>query len=165
VCLVNSVDFNTPQFRADSLISVAVVGVGAAGRGSRKPRRGSRRQGMLQHFADMNILVLRLLAVRQYPFSCYMMCTNLSSSSSSYGFTAQVGPWSPLLGFRNRAGLLFQPPTPNLEDQASVFMTRRDRVTQLYPQALGTHFSRLLRHEWVTVGLFFNPHGKYKPIH
>jgi hypothetical protein len=24
------------------------------------------------------------------------------------------------------------------------------------PQALGTHFSRLLRHEWVTVGLFFN---------
>jgi fatty acid desaturase len=29
-------------------------------------------------------------------------------------------------------------------------------VAQLYPQALGTHFSRLLRHEWVTVGLFFN---------
>jgi hypothetical protein len=25
------------------------------------------------------------------------------------------------------------------------------------PQALGIHFSRLLRHEWVTVGLFFNP--------
>jgi hypothetical protein len=31
------------------------------------------------------------------------------------------------------------------------------RVAQLYPQALGTHFSRLLRHECVTVGLFFNP--------
>jgi hypothetical protein len=30
-------------------------------------------------------------------------------------------------------------------------------VAQLYPQALGTHFSRLLRHAWVTVGLFFNP--------
>jgi hypothetical protein len=30
-------------------------------------------------------------------------------------------------------------------------------VAQLYPQTLGTHFSRLLRHEWVTVGLFFNP--------
>jgi hypothetical protein len=29
-------------------------------------------------------------------------------------------------------------------------------VTQLYPQALGTHFSRLLRHAWATVGLFFN---------
>jgi hypothetical protein len=28
---------------------------------------------------------------------------------------------------------------------------------QLYPQALGTHFSRLLRYTWVTVGLFFNP--------
>jgi hypothetical protein len=30
-------------------------------------------------------------------------------------------------------------------------------VAKLYPQALGTHFSRLLRHAWVTVGLFFNP--------
>jgi hypothetical protein len=30
-------------------------------------------------------------------------------------------------------------------------------VAQLYPQTLGTHFSRLLRHAWVTVGLFFNP--------
>jgi hypothetical protein len=35
-------------------------------------------------------------------------------------------------------------------------MTPGDRVTQLYPQALGTHFSRVLRHAWVTVGLFFN---------
>jgi hypothetical protein len=65
-------------------------------------------------------------------------------------------------GFRNsnllyRAGLLVQLPTPNLEDQVSVFMTPGDRVAQLYPQALGTHFSRLLRHAWVTVGLFFNP--------
>jgi hypothetical protein len=32
-----------------------------------------------------------------------------------------------------------------------------DRVAQLYSQALGTHFSRLLRHAGVTVGLFFNP--------
>jgi hypothetical protein len=32
-----------------------------------------------------------------------------------------------------------------------------DRVAQLYPQALGTHFSRILRHAWVTVRLFFNP--------
>jgi hypothetical protein len=30
-------------------------------------------------------------------------------------------------------------------------------VAQLYPQALDTHFSRLLRHAWVTVGLLFNP--------
>jgi hypothetical protein len=52
--------------------------------------------------------------------------------------------------------LLVQRPTPNLEDQVSVFMTPGDRVAQLYPQALGTH-SRLLRHAWVTVGLFFNP--------
>jgi hypothetical protein len=34
-------------------------------------------------------------------------------------------------------------------------------VAQLYPQTLGTHFSRLLRHAWVTVGLFeiSSPHG------
>jgi hypothetical protein len=43
-------------------------------------------------------------------------------------------------------------------------MTPRDRVAQLYPQALGTHFSRLLQHAWVTVGLFFNPsHHKGYP--
>jgi hypothetical protein len=33
-----------------------------------------------------------------------------------------------------RAGLLVQRPTPNLEDQASVFMTPGDRVAQLYPR-------------------------------
>jgi hypothetical protein len=48
-------------------------------------------------------------------------------------------------------------PAPNLEDQASVFMTLGDRVAKLYTQSLGTHFSRLLRHAWITVGLFFNP--------
>jgi hypothetical protein len=51
--------------------------------------------------------------------------------------------------------LLVQRPTPNLEDQASVFMTPGDRVAQLYPQALGTHFSRLLT---TCMGYrFFNP--------
>jgi len=33
--------------------------------------------------------------------------------------------------------------TPNLEDQASVFVTPRRRMTQMYPQALDTNFSRL----------------------
>jgi hypothetical protein len=54
-------------------------------------------------------------------------------------------------------GLLAPCPTPNLEGQASVCMTPGDRVAQLYPQAPGTHFSRLLRHAWVTVGLFLFP--------
>jgi hypothetical protein len=93
---------------------------------------------------------------------------------------AKSGPGLLFLGFLNnnlfyRAGLLvqrptpnleyqrptpnleYQHPTPNLEYQVSVFMTPRYRVAQLYPQTLGTHFSRLLRHAWVTVGLFFNP--------
>jgi hypothetical protein len=32
------------------------------------------------------------------------------------------------------------------------------------PQALGTHFSRLLRHAWVTVGLLFNPGNNRRDI-
>jgi hypothetical protein len=67
------------------------------------------------------------------------------------GSSAQFRPSPPLTRFRNKnlfygTGLLVQRPTPNLEDQVSVFMTPGDRVTQLYPQALGTHFSPLLRH-------------------
>jgi hypothetical protein len=46
-----------------------------------------------------------------------------------------------------------QPGGPGL----NIYDPQRDRVAQIYPQALGTHFSRLLRHAWVTVGLFFNP--------
>jgi len=38
-------------------------------------------------------------------------------------------------------------PTPIPEDQASVFISPRGRMA--------THFSRPLRHAWVTVGLFF----------
>jgi hypothetical protein len=53
------------------------------------------------------------------------------------------GPGLPFWGFVTitvlGAGLLVQRPTPNLEDQASVFMTPGHRVAQLYPQALGTH--------------------------
>jgi hypothetical protein len=33
----------------------------------------------------------------------------------------------------------------------------QSRVAQLYPQVPGTHFSRLLRHAWVTVGRFLFP--------
>jgi hypothetical protein len=40
-------------------------------------------------------------------------------------------------------------PTPKLEDQASIFMTPRDRVAQLYPQVLGTHV-------WATFRLFLS---------
>jgi hypothetical protein len=39
--------------------------------------------------------------------------------------------------------------TPIPEDQASVFISPRGRMA--------THFSRLLRHAWVTVGLFLFP--------
>jgi hypothetical protein len=48
-----------------------------------------------------------------------------------------------------RVGLLAPRPTPIPEDQASVFISPRGRAA--------THFSRLLRHAWVTVGLFLFP--------
>jgi hypothetical protein len=48
-----------------------------------------------------------------------------------------------------RLGLLAPRPTPIPEDQASLFIFPRGRVA--------THFSRLLRHAWVTVGLFLFP--------
>jgi hypothetical protein len=51
--------------------------------------------------------------------------------------------------FFYREGLLASRPTPIPEDQASVFISPKGRVT--------THFSRLLRHAWVTVGLFLFP--------
>jgi hypothetical protein len=45
--------------------------------------------------------------------------------------------------------LLAPRPTPIPEDQASVFISPRGRVA--------THFSCLLQHAWVTVGLFLFP--------
>jgi hypothetical protein len=67
---------------------------------------------------------------------------NRSSHHHHMALQPNSGPGLPLRGFVAipfyRVGLLVQRPTPNLEDQASGFMTPRDRVTQLYPQALGT---------------------------
>jgi hypothetical protein len=48
-----------------------------------------------------------------------------------------------------RVELLAPRPTPITEDQASVFISPRGKVA--------THFSRLLRQAWVTVGLFVFP--------
>jgi hypothetical protein len=94
------------------------------------------------------------------------------SLSPPLGSTAQLRPWPPPQSssvirpnFEQasqqfsfyRVGLLAPRPTPTLEDQASVFISPRRRMAQLYPQALGTHFSRLLQHTWVTVGLFLFP--------
>ena len=57
-------------------------------------------------------------------------------------------------------------PTPNLEGQLSLFISPGERVAQLYPRALGAHFSCLLRHAWATVGLFLPSHhaGKQTSI-
>jgi hypothetical protein len=89
---------------------------------------------------------------------------------SFLGSTAQLRPWPPpqkpaefLGGFSTiffyRVGLLAPRPTPIPEDQASVFISPRGRVA--------THFSRPLRHAWITVGLFlFHGHhtGNFQEV-
>jgi hypothetical protein len=92
-------------------------------------------------------------------------------SLSPLGSTVQLKPWPPpclliqsgsiscrpLNNFLFYSVRLAPRPTPTLEDQASVFISPRGRVVQLYPHAPDTHFSRLLRHAWVTVGLYLFP--------
>jgi hypothetical protein len=46
---------------------------------------------------------------------------------------------------------------PNLEDQASVFVTSEDSVTQLYTQALGTRFTARISYV-VTILSLRSPH-------
>jgi hypothetical protein len=53
-----------------------------------------------------------------------------------------------------------QPGGPGLR----MYDPRRQGGPELYPQALGTHFSHLLQHAWVAVGLFFNP-GHHMGVH
>jgi hypothetical protein len=71
------------------------------------------------------------------------------------------GPGLPFWGFVTitflRGWIVSPAPNPQPGVPGLCVYDPRDRVSQLYPQALGTHFSRLLRHAWVTVGLFFNP--------
>jgi hypothetical protein len=72
---------------------------------------------------------------------------------SSEGFVTTILFWCGVVAPRS---------TPNLEDQVSIFISPGDWVAQLYSQAPSTHFSRLLRHAWATVVLFFpcSPHGE-----
>jgi hypothetical protein len=91
---------------------------------------------------------------------CMLHAPSTSSSfisSSFLGSTAQLRPWPPpqnpaefLGGFSTYflQGRVVSP-TPIPENQASVFISPRGRMA--------THFSRLLRHAWVTVGLFLFP--------
>jgi hypothetical protein len=46
--------------------------------------------------------------------------------------------WSSVTAVFYGVGLLAPRPTPNLEDQVSLFMTPGDSVAQLYPWALGS---------------------------
>jgi hypothetical protein len=103
----------------------------------------------------------RTAAQRRSLYFHLFLCTSSVLLSSFLGSTAQLRPWPPpqspdefLGGFSTifffyRVGMLAPRPTPIPEDQASVFISPRCRET--------THFSRLLRHAWVTVGLFLFP--------
>jgi hypothetical protein len=66
-----------------------------------------------------------------------------------------------ILGFLTISFLQWQvvslSPNPQPGGPVRRIYNPRGRVTQLYPQALGTHFGRLLRPAWAAVGLFFSP--------
>jgi hypothetical protein len=84
---------------------------------------------------------------------------HISSSSSSLAWQPIMGHSLPRISWQQDfygVGQSTPCQTPNLQDQASVFMTPGDRVTQLYPQALGTHFCRRLLHAWAMLGLFLS---------
>jgi hypothetical protein len=93
-----------------------------------------------------------------FPLLHYHLSSSSSSSSSlAWGtFMDHSLPWISWPQDFYRVWLSTPRQTLNLEGQASIFVTPEDRVTQLYPQALGTHFSRPLRHAWATLGLFIS---------
>jgi hypothetical protein len=80
-----------------------------------------------------------------------IVCTDLDkivgSSWHHMALQPKSGPGLPFWDFVTitflQGWIVSQRPTPNLEDQVSVFMTPGDRVAQLYPQVLGTYFSCL----------------------
>jgi hypothetical protein len=59
-------------------------------------------------------------------------------------------------------------PAPNLEDEASVFMTPGDRMAQIYPQALGKTYLHIKATEKFTVlksvELYFSDHKKFSVV-
>jgi hypothetical protein len=71
------------------------------------------------------------------------------------------GPGLPFSGFTTITFLQgwIVSPAPNPQPGGTglrIYDPRRQGGPAI-PPALGTHFSRLLRHAWVTVGLLFNP--------
>jgi hypothetical protein len=73
-------------------------------------------------------------------------------------------------GFRNDnffyiAGSSALRPTPNMEDQVSVFTSPRDRPAQLYPQVPGSLFVALYDSQGYGGGILTRLHtGRYYPI-
>jgi hypothetical protein len=84
------------------------------------------------------------------------LSSSLSSSSACQHFMGHSLPW--ISWQQDFYGVEFSTPHPatNLEDQASLFVTPRNRITKLHHQALCNHFCRLLRHTWATFGLFLS---------
>ena len=105
-----------------------------------------------------------------YTYTCYYLWIHKSPSSSlalqpNAGLRLHNGPpplnLSDAIWFLNRQFFTgwgcqpyAQPPTWRTR---SYMYNPRNWVAQLYPQALGTYLSRLLRHAWATIGLFFTP--------
>jgi hypothetical protein len=92
-------------------------------------------------------------------FAGLLMWGDLSDERTALWFTTDVGPrQSVLLGSDSHGThdhiLLFQTRgSPNLEGQVSVFISPRNRVALLYPQALGSPFAASTT-RWATVEVF-----------
>jgi hypothetical protein len=73
-----------------------------------------------------------------------------------------------LFGFRNNIYIARLPvlrPTPNLEDQVSVFMSPRNRVAQLYPKAPCSLFVAFYESQGYGGGIVTRLHtGRYMSI-
>jgi hypothetical protein len=66
--------------------------------------------------------------------------------------------WGSVTAVFYGVGFLAPRPTPNLEDQVSVFMTPGDTVAQLYPRALGSSGTSGVP---LPVRLLWAPEGTY----
>jgi hypothetical protein len=99
------------------------------------------------------LLLLLLLLLLSWLYSPMRTFASLMDFSPSSLFNNRSDFRSHSLGFLpvdlSGVGSSAPRPTPNLEDKVSIFISPRDWVAQLYPQAPSIHFSRLLLHAWV----------------
>jgi hypothetical protein len=105
--------------------------------------------------------------IQRRVYACMMSVTSSSSSSSFSTRFALTALWGlPRRGSHYFLESLYTPgrwlawrwrPVTSGNWTPNIYIPSGARVAQLYPHVLGAHFSRLLRHAWTTLALFFTP--------